>query len=95
MKLEKARKEKDMQYKIQAESMTSDSRSQDRGFQTLLDRFKMFQVHPQQVKNQDNQGQTLAVWIQCSPKREGAQRLEADLQELQKLGCKAWQTTWS
>lgn len=67
--------------------------SQDSGFQTLLDCFKMFQAHPNTAG--EIQGQTLAVWIQCSAKREGARRLEADLQELQKLGCKAWHNIWS
>ena len=57
-------------------------------FWTVSRCFKMFQAHPNTAG--EIQGQTLAVWIQCSAKRGGARRLEADLQELQKLGCKAW-----
>ena len=61
--------------------------------QQVSNSFGLFQAHPNTAG--EIQGQTLAVWIQCSAKREGARRLEADLQELQKLGCKAWLNIWS
>ena len=61
--------------------------------QRVSNSFGLFQAHPNTAG--EIQGQTLAVWIQCSAKREGARRLEADLQELQKLSCKAWHNIWS